>query len=754
MLNSPRFKPHLRVEVVPGEGAFVLSEGKHTLLRGRLYECVVPWVDGRSADEVCDQLQAQVTAAEVYFVLTQLEQKGFLCEEADSLSAGDAAFWSAQQVDPGVAAQRRAEMAVAVHAFGVEPGPLGSLLQAAGIRVEPQGGRLGVVLADGYLNGDLKDFNAKALRDERPWLLVRPRGRQIWLGPLFRPGVSGCWECLAERLRANNPVASYLEWKKGRPVGGTVAADMACTPASLHVAWGLAANAVATWVARGGDLPDLDGKLRTFDVPSWQVQSHTLVRLPYCPACGPVGGKPPRPFRPLELESRPKAITRDGGHRAVAPEVTLERYGHHVSPITGAVTVLERVGPAGDGDGAMHVYLAGHNLASRHHSLVHLRGDLRNMSSGKGASDAQARASGLCEGLERYSAVYRGDEPRRRDRLRRLGETAIPLNDCLLFSERQYRERDAWNARESRFNFVPVPFDPEAEIEWSSVWSLTRRETRYLPTAFCYFNYPQAADRAFCRSCSNGNAAGNNLEEAILQGFLELVERDAVALWWYNRVQRPGVDLDSVTDPYLGRLREYLRGRGRELWALDLTSDLGVPVFAALTRAAEEPEERIVLGFGAHFDAEVALLRAVTEMNQMLSGLLHEPARESLPEHLSDVETVRWLRTATVANQPYLLPDKASPPRGVSAYPRTWTDDVTDDVRACQGLVERLGLEMLVLDQTRPEIGLPVAKVIVPGLRHFWARFAPGRLYDVPVRLGWLPRPTPEDELNPIPMFL
>ena len=49
-------------------------------------------------------------------------------------------------------------------------------------------------------------------------------------------------------------------------------------------------------------------------------------------------------------------------------------------------------------------------------------------------------------------------------------------------------------------------------------------------------------------------------------------------------------------------------------------------------------------------------------------------------------------------------------------------------------------MEMLVLDQTREEIGLPVVKVIVPGLRHFWARFAPGRLYDVPARLGWVPR--------------
>jgi oxazoline/thiazoline synthase len=64
------------------------------------------------------------------------------------------------------------------------------------------------------------------------------------------------------------------------------------------------------------------------------------------------------------------------------------------------------------------------------------------------------------------------------------------------------------------------------------------------------------------------------------------------------------------------------------------------------------------------------------------------------------------------------------------------------------------GLEMLVLDQTRPDVGLPVVRVIVPGLRHFWARYAPGRLYDVPVKLGWLPAPRRENEMNPRAMFM
>jgi ribosomal protein S12 methylthiotransferase accessory factor len=76
--------------------------------------------------------------------------------------------------------------------------------------------------------------------------------------------------------------------------------------------------------------------------------------------------------------------------------------------------------------------------------------------------------------------------------------------------------------------------------------------------------------------------------------------------------------------------------------------------------------------------------------------------------------------------------------------------DKRDQVMACVRLAEREGLDFLVLDQTRPDIEVPVVRVIVPGLRHFYRRFAPGRLYDVPVKLGLRDRPLSEDELNPL----
>ncbi|MBI3862345.1 MAG: TOMM precursor leader peptide-binding protein [Planctomycetia bacterium] len=775
MLTRPRFKPHLRLAVVPDEGVFVLSGARQVLLRGRLYSLIAPLMDGKTPVEICSQLADEVSTAEVFFTLGQLEKKGFLAESQENLPLGDAAWWSMQQIDPQTAARRMSQTPVVVRGVGIDTEPLTRLLAASGIEVAAEGS-VEVVVADHYLRNELEAINSKALAEGRPWLLMKPLGPQFWLVPLFQPGQTGCWRCISERLRSHRAVESYLQDRQS--LQEPLLVDVSGPAAAVQLGWSLAASAIASWVVRG-ELPDCTAKVRTFDQTSWSIASHALVKLPFCPACGvtsraesssagvangglqskgrnaaveqPNGHGIPQ-SRPLVFERRKKTYVRDGGHRVISPEATLELFGHHVSSITGAVSMLERISPAGDG--AMHVYLAGHNLARRHRSVGQLRSDLRNMSAGKGTTDAQARASGLCEGLERYSGVFRGDEPRFRARLTDLGEAGIDVRDCLLFSDRQYREREATNARNSLYSFIPLPFEPDVEVDWSPLWSLTRRETRYLPTAFCYYDFPDHRAHRYCVACSNGCAAGNTLEEAILQGFFELAERDSVALWWYNRVRRPGVDVNSFDEPYVRDLWCSLAAQGRDMQVLDLTSDLGIPVFTAWSRRVGEGPEQIVLGFGAHLDARIAVLRAITEMTQMMSHLHQNPLEGAAAVDVSDVETVQWLRTATAENQPYLTPDEVAPLRTAADFDANWSDDVADDVAECQRRVERQGLEMLVLDQTRPEIGLPVVKVVVPGLRHFWARFAPGRLYDVPVRLGWLSQPLKEEQLNPIPMFL
>ena len=749
MIGRPAFPSYYRVEVVEGEGVYLLSEWSRLVLKGALYCRLAPLLDGsRTADEIVDELASRHAPAHVYYALARMEQRGFVVEADPGLPAAQAAFWQAAGLDPRAAARRLAETPVSVTGIaGVPTEPLRRQLGGAGCRVVEDGASFDVVATDEYLREELAERNARALAEERPWLLVKPVGAIVWIGPVFRPGAGPCWACLAHKLRQNREVDGYLLSRNGSM--GPLVTSMAALAPTVETAAALAASSALLAIARGASASD---ELTAFDVLAQRGEPHVVVRRPQCPSCGDGSLRPDRRPAPITLEGAPTRFSDDGGHRTVSPQETYERYRHHVSPISGAVTTLEPV-RGGVGEVAP-VYVAGHNFAMRRDSLHHLRRGLRSKSAGKGVSEAQARASALCEAIERYSGLFQGYEPRRSARVTELGDEAIEPNACMRFSDRQFAERERWNAQDSQFQIIPAPLDAEAELEWSPAWSLTAERFRTLPTSYLYFGYPHDPDAFYCWPDSNGNAAGNTREEAILQGFFELVERDAVCIWWYNRLRRPALDLDSFADPWLDRMRARYAELSRELWALDLTHDLGIPAFAAVTRRTDKPVEDILLAFGAHFDPAVALRRAMCELNQFMPAVLPLRADGSGDYAYHDAEAIRWWKTATVAREPYLLPAPDEAARTRSEFVDRSTGDIRDDVLACRELVERQGMEFLVLDQTRPDIGMPVTKVLVPGMRHFWARFGPGRLYDVPLAMGWLDRPPVESELNPIPMFV
>jgi ribosomal protein S12 methylthiotransferase accessory factor len=416
----------------------------------------------------------------------------------------------------------------------------------------------------------------------------------------------------------------------------------------------------------------------------------------------------------------------------------------HISPITGIIANL-RPGEAEDPT-LTPTWIADHAFAEERPDPFFLHETLRKRAGGKGAQRDQAMASAIGEAIERYAGAFQGDEPRLTAARRDLGDAAIHPNACMGYSERQYAAREQSRSKGSRVHWVPEPFDDAHSIEWTPLASLSGGPPRYLPTSYCYYGYPGDGAR-FAAANSNGCASGNTLEEAILQGFLELVERDSAAIWWYNRLRRPAVDLASFDDPYIARLCEHYDTLGRELWAIDITSDLGIPACVAVSRRRGASEEGILLGFGAHLDARIALLRALTEVNQSLPAVSEPGGR---PRYAgSNPDAARWFRTATVAAEPYLLPDAEAPATKLSDYPRLVGGDLRDDVLACVSIASERGLEALVLDQSRADVDLHVVRVVVPGLRHFWARFGPGRLYDVPVQAGWRAAPLQESDLNP-----
>ncbi|MEV8566888.1 TOMM precursor leader peptide-binding protein [Streptomyces sp. NPDC051322] len=755
-MERPRLKAHFNTEIVDGDKVFLVAEDQHYMVRGADPVALLPYLDGRqTVGDIVQALHGELSIPRVLTALRRYEAAGHLAEGRPELPDQVLAFWDAQGIDPAAVVTAAGAKGVTLVALGsTDPAPVAEALRANGVRVAAAGddsgeaGGLAIVLADDYLDPALAEFNDRRIADGRPWLLARPAGVTAWLGPLMQPGQTGCWFCMAQRISENRQVERYLSGKRGESVPRHATA--AALPTGRQALAGLLATEAARFLATG-ESAALAGRMVTLDLAALGTTEHTLVRRPQCPSCGDPA---------ITAQRSPKVVlspgaarhTTDGGYRTLPPQLTYERLKHHVSPHLGAITKLGAHDAIGNG--ITYAFTAGHNFAMVNDNMDLLRRNMRGQSGGKGRSETQAKVSALCEAIERYSAVWRGGEPVRRAAYEELDPAvALHMDELLNFSPAQFAGRDAWNADpEHRIHLVPERFRTDLELDWSTAWSLTHDSERLVPTGYAYYGHPDLARHFYCVGDSNGGASGNTLEEAILQGFCEVVERDAVAVWWYNRLRRPAFDLDSLEDPYIDALRRFYAGMDRDLWVLDITSDLGIPTFAALSHRRHRVED-IMVGFGAHPDPAIAVMRALTEVNQFLPFVERRDADGNTEYRTDDVETLKWCRQARLQDEPWLLPDPALPATTLADHPGLPGHDLASHIRECVARAGKAGVEVIVLDQTQPDLDLNVVKVIAPGMRHFWRRLAPGRLYDVPVQLGLRDRPTPEEQVNPWNVF-
>ena len=358
-------------------------------------------------------------------------------------------------------------------------------------------------------------------------------------------------------------------------------------------------------------------------------------------------------------------------------------------------------------------------------------GGVRVTTLGADRTVAGARRRARAEAIERLAGFFRRTEPRVRATRRELGEAAIDPAEVLLYSRRQL-------ARGIDRGRVVRAFDPARSMDWTALWSLTNSVRRFLPTRLIYYGCPAHPGSAFGRADSNGVAAGRTVADATVRALLELIERDAVALWWYRRAPRPALGTAVWRGSLADRIRRWFESQGRACWALDLTSDLGVPVVAAVSAIGDGD---IRLGFGAGFDRKAALERAMLEMAQ-LTAIAGAADRRSvrLPPDLG-----RWLREVDTAGEPQLVPARA----GATASRCRPGGTAVARLSRLVSLLARSGLEVLAVELSRPEFALKVVRVVVPGLRPWWRRLAPGRLYSAPVAAGWLDSEGNEPAVNP-----
>ncbi|WP_199843974.1 TOMM precursor leader peptide-binding protein [Streptomyces albireticuli] len=449
------------------------------------------------------------------------------------------------------------------------------------------------------------------------------------------------------------------------------------------------------------------------DLATLRITTLPLLTEPLCPACAPA----PAPRERLRLVPRPKPGA-DAARLRPAGSYPLPR-GALANPVCGAL-----------GEGTWL------NVASPTTSpvagsvFVRTYAGLSDVTwSGQANSFESSRTLAFLEGLERYAGIHR----------RHGGAPVVAAYDDVRAEAVDPRACGTYAPETYRDDPMVAPFDPAREIPWVRGYSLRDDRTVLVPARTVYYGAGVDSDN-FVFESSNGCATGSCLEEAVLFGLLELIERDAFLLGWYGRARLTGIDLASCRGGAVRAMADRAALQGYDVRAFDNRVDLAVPVVTALAVRRDGGPGTLSFAAGARLDPEEAVEAALSEVLTYLPHLDRQVAehRADLEEMAEDFSKVRHLthharlyglpRMARHARE-YLEPAAVRPMDELYAgwrERRPATGDLLDDVLLCRDELTAAGFDVIVVDQTSPEqerMGLRTVSTVVPGL--------------VPIDFGW-----------------
>ncbi|MFD6948765.1 MULTISPECIES: TOMM precursor leader peptide-binding protein [unclassified Nocardiopsis] len=457
------------------------------------------------------------------------------------------------------------------------------------------------------------------------------------------------------------------------------------------------------------DPEDLRLALVALDCRTGGVTRHRLVPHPGCPHCFPGGAGLAVPGG-LDLRT-PRPVVGD-----VLRTRSMDRAGLRDR-------LLDfRFGPAA------HIYRDEESPLSLMTCETVAPGHTRREGGyGRSTRFSDSEVPAFLEGVERVTGGHRHNGAPTV-----LGSYA-DLADDALDPERLGLHEPEWYGHPA---FDLVPYSPDVPTSWVWGWSTLERRRILVPEHVAYWHAGAEGTR-FLYESSNGCAVGGTLEEAVLYGLFEVVERDAFLLAWYSRTRLREIE----ADPGLAHLTDLLDERGLRLRLLDLTSDLGIPTALAVVTAPEEAVRSglapaLSLATGTHLDPRRAVMAAVEEtatnalMYPKWVRMRASVDVERCRPMLEDFTLVRTLEDHTGMHGlwesrqhwEFLESPTATVPAEVFAAGRPSSfagADLTALLRERLDAVHALGLDVVVVDQSSAPYtdaaGVRSVKVIVPG---------------------------------------
>ncbi len=381
--------------------------------------------------------------------------------------------------------------------------------------------------------------------------------------------------------------------------------------------------------------------------------------------------------------SSPKKYT-TGTHRSVSPSETLRRY----EPLMPRFEITRLADITGLDTIGLPVFVA-------------IRPNSRSLatSQGKGWDRDSARASALMESIE----SWHGERAR--------GHIRFESYQALT-KEAHVIDAAACSLRAGSI------FRGDAPHYWLEAWDVMASRPMWVPYEAVSLNFVHGPGRTpVFALTSNGQAAGNDFLEATIHALCELIERDAQALWSLGsetECAQTKVDPATVKDATCRATLELLDRAGVEVGMWDLTSDVGVPVYSArVVERQNKGRPRNVgpaVGYGCHLAPEVALMRAVSEAVQSRAAI-SSGSRDDL--FYRDYRT--FMNADSVKESAKLMDLPAGTHFGRRAS--LATDSFEGDLQVLLQRLRAVGItQIAVSDLSDPAFGIPVVKVIAPGL--------------------------------------
>jgi ribosomal protein S12 methylthiotransferase accessory factor len=427
---------------------------------------------------------------------------------------------------------------------------------------------------------------------------------------------------------------------------------------------------------------------------------------------------------------------------------SLPRLESLVSPLTGIVRRVDaQLAPPDDA----RLIRIGTRTAGTDGTTAASRGALDAGTGGWAEREPVARAAAIGEAAERYSGSFVPDASILATAAE-LAPTAVEPSRFALFADWQFAQR----------GFPFIPFSDESRVRWVRGFSLPDGREVLLPVQLVYLTWRRATGEApIGYATSSGLACGATLEEAVLAGLLELIERDAFMLTWTNRLSLPRLDWRD-DDELCAFEARYLSPAGARHTAVDLSAFLDVPVVLAVAEGDGVAEPAFSLGAGCAPTVAEATKKALAEAYAVRTWGRYLMRSEPEPVDARRVETFAdhinfYTRQPRASAARFLIASDVTKP--TTAMEQLQSRDPLEQIEELTDRLARRGLSAYAVDVTSPDVavaGLSVVKVAAPELCsldvRYDARFLGGRrLYRAAFEVGLAAAPLEPDHVNPDP---